>query len=151
MRIRAPSDRRRDKLRKSKCALNDSQGTLAPAPVPPGMTAPAPGPPGTTAPAPGPPGTTAPATGPPGTSASAPGPQGTLTFAPGTSAPAQGPQECLLQKRLASAKRHSQIVIALSVKLIDATAPQISVPRIVTNTGEICGATPRNINCNPYI
>ena len=103
-RIKAPSDRRRDKLRKSKCALNDSQGTLAPAPGPPGTTSPAlgppgttasaPGHPGTTAPAPGPPGTTAPATGPPGMSASAPGPQGTFALAPGppgTSAPAQGP------------------------------------------------------------
>ena len=97
IRVRAPSDRRRNKLRRTKYAL-DHVPTAPGASFPdfgiPGMSAPAPGPPGTSAPAPGPPGTIALAPGPPGTSARAPGPPGMITPAPGppgTSAFAPGP------------------------------------------------------------
>ena len=106
IRVRAPSDRRRNKLRRTKYALDhvptapgasfpdfDISGMSAPAQGPPGTSAPSPGPPGTIALAPGPPGTSARAPGPPGMITPAPGPPGTSAFAPGppgTSACAPG-------------------------------------------------------------
>jgi len=107
IRVRAPSDRRRNKLRRTKYALDhvptapgasfpdfDISGMSAPAQGPPGTSAPSPGPPGTIALAPGPPGTSARAPGPPAMITPAPGPPGTSAFAPGppgTSARAPGP------------------------------------------------------------
>ena len=151
------SDRRRNKLRRKKCALNhEPLGMFVPDPGPPGTSAPAPAPPPSMSargpgprrtiaslpPTPGLPGMSAPAPGPPwnvcynskpprnirfrsrspGTVKPTPGPQGTFGPVPGptgTSAPGPTPETSLTKP--------FQIVIALSVKLIVANAPQISV------------------------
>ena len=148
-------------------------GTLAPAPCPPGTLAHSPGPLGMLAPAPGPPGMLAPASGPPVTLAPAPGPPRKLAPAPGpsgisatrtipgfsgTSALTPGPPETLAHLQALQGRQFThqdlqarhiplqafQTAIGTNEESIAVTTPQISAPRTVINTGEICGVTTLN-------